>query len=205
MPALAGQRRLEVVRSFVAIDLPQTLRDRLGELSSRLAKRVPPGSVRWVRPESIHLTLQFLGEVSSESLSQAEGLVRQAADAACPFRLEIGGLGCFPNPRRPRVLWVGVREASGTLEALQEALEAGFERLGYRREGRGFNPHLTLGRVRQEAGAAAAQAAGASVANEPRPDIGEVAVDALCLFRSDLRSSGAVYTRLAEVPLRGGG
>ena len=79
MPALAGQRRLEVVRSFVAIDLPQTLRDRLGELSSRLAKRVPPGSVRWVRPESIHLTLQFLGEVSSESLSQAEGLVRQAA------------------------------------------------------------------------------------------------------------------------------
>ena len=205
MPALAGQRRLEVVRSFVAIDLPQTLRDRLGELSSRLAKRVPPGSVRWVRPESIHLTLKFLGEVSSESLSQAEGLVRQAASPASPFSLEVGGLGCFPNPRRPRVLWVGVREASGTLAALQEALEAGFERLGYRREARGFNPHLTLGRVRQETGAAAAQAAGASVANEPRPDLGEVAVDALCLFRSDLRSSGAVYTRLAEVPLRGGG
>jgi 2'-5' RNA ligase len=200
----AGQRRLEVVRSFVAIDLPETLRDRLRELSSRLAKRVPAGTVRWVRPESIHLTLKFLGDVSSESLGQIVDLMRQAASPVSPFSLRIGGLGCFPSPRRPRVLWVGIHEASGALAALQETLEGGFERLGYRREARGFSPHLTLGRVRQEAGAAAAQAAGASVADEPSPDLGEIAVDAICLIRSELRPSGAVYTRLAQIALEGG-
>lgn len=189
----------------MAIDLPDEVRDRLGDIIARLSRRIAPGTVRWVRPDGIHLTLKFLGEVSTGSLSQVRDVLARASDAHAPFEARVGGLGCFPNPRRPRVIWVGVEEPSGRLASLQQALEAQFERLGYRREGRPFSPHLTLGRVREGAGADAVQAVGASVGLEPVPDLGTIPVRAICLFRSDLRPSGAVYTRLAEIALRGGG
>lgn len=197
------QQSRAAVRSFVAIDLPSALRDRLGELVARLSSRIPPGTVRWVRPEGIHLTLRFLGELSTGSLTQVRDLLERVSQTHGPFSIRVGGLGCFPTPRRPRVIWVGVEEPSGRLAGLQQALEAQFERIGYRREGREFSPHLTLGRLRDEIGAAAAQAAGASLSFEPTLDLGTVHVASVCLFRSDLRPTGAVYTRLAEIALRG--
>ncbi len=188
----------------MAIDLPDQVRDRLGEVIARLSRRIAPGAVRWVRPDGIHLTLKFLGEVSTGSLSQVSDLLERAAQAHGPFEVCVAGLGCFPNPRRPRVVWVGVEEPSGRLASLQQALEGQFERLGYRREGRSFSPHLTLGRVREGASADAVQAVGTCVALEPAVDLGTMPVRAISLFRSDLRPSGAVYTRLAEIVLRGG-
>lgn len=194
---------MAAVRSFVAIDLTGPVRESLGKQISRLAAIIPPGTVRWVRPEAIHLTLKFLGEVSQDSLGQIRELLELAASRRSPFAFQLRGLGCFPDNRKPRVLWVGVKEESGSLAGLQEALEAGFERLGYRREGRPFSPHLTLGRVREGAAIAAARAAGESVERSPTEDYGDIRVDAIYLMRSDLRPTGAVYSRMAEIPLRG--
>lgn len=187
----------------MAIDLPDQVRERLGEIIARLSGRIAPGIVRWVRPDGIHLTLKFLGEVSTGSLTQLTDVLERVSSSHAPLDVYIGGLGCFPNMRRPRVIWVGVEEASGQLAALQQALDGQFERIGYRREGRPFSPHLTLGRVREGAAVDAVQEAGRIVALEPATDLSQVHVTAVCLFRSDLRPSGAIYTRLAEVPLRG--
>lgn len=189
----------------MAIDLPDEVRDRLGELIARLSGRTTPGTVRWVRPEAIHLTLKFLGEVSTGNLSQVGEVLKRVSSSHGPVDLVLVGLGCFPNVRRPRVIWVGVDEPSGRLVALQQALEAQFERIGYRRETRPFSPHLTLGRVRDGASADAVQEVGRCVSLEPREEIGRVHATAVCLFRSELRPSGAIYTRLAEAPLRGPG
>ncbi len=189
----------------MAIDLPDPVRARLGEVIAHLSGRIRSGAVRWVRPDGIHLTLKFLGEVSAGSLAQVADVLERVSPAHGPFDLSLGGLGCFPNPRRPRVIWVGVEEPSGRLHALRQALEGQFERMGYRREGRPFSAHLTLGRVREGAASDEVQDIGRCIALEPPPDLGTVHVETICLFRSDLRPSGAVYTRLAEVPLRGAG
>lgn len=195
---------MRAVRSFVAIDLPGSLRTRLGEQISRLASRVPPRAVRWARPESIHLTLKFLGDVPVDRLGQVQDLLGQVVTGFSPFTIRVKGLGCFPNARRPRVVWVGVHEPSGALAGLRDSLEDGFERLGYRREERAFSPHLTLGRVRRDAAPQEAQAAGEALGHEPVADLGEVHVEAICLIRSDLRPTGAIYTCLAQVSLGSG-
>jgi len=194
---------LAAVRSFVAIDLTGPVRENLAKQISCLAAAIPPGTVRWVRPESIHLTLKFLGEVSQDGLGQIRELMELVASKRPPFDFHLRGLGCFPDNRRPRVIWVGVSEESGSLAGLQEALESGLERLGYRREGRPFSPHLTLGRVREGAGSGAARAAGECVERSPAGDYGDIRVGAIYLMRSDLRPTGAVYSRMAEIPLRG--
>ncbi len=190
------------VRSFVAIDLPPELRSRLGSLEKDLERRVPPGSVRWVRPEGIHLTLKFLGDVLPEGLSPVQEILAGAARRVTACCVAVAGVGCFPNVRRPRVVWVGVENPTGELRRLQAEVEVGLERLGYPREERAFSPHLTLGRLRQEMGSSAS-AVGAAVESSPAPSLGEVAVKAICLFRSELRPTGAVYTLQGEFPLEG--
>jgi len=190
------------VRSFVAVDLPPDLRLRLGELVQSLESRSPRGSVRWVKPQGIHLTLKFLGDVAPAGLPPIHDLLAAAAGRLSTFRLSIAGLGCFPNPRRTRVVWVGVEDPTGGLRILQADIEGGLERLGYPREERPFSPHLTLGRVRQEA-AGSAPAVGEAVASFPAPSLGEIWVRSVCLFRSELRPGGALYAVQGEFPLEG--
>lgn len=106
--------------------------------------------VRWVGVDQIHVTVKFLGNVSADRVDDIVGGVRRAAEGTRRFALPLGGAGAFPNPKRPRVLWIGC-EAVPPLELLQHALECEMERLGFPLEGRPFRPHVTLGRVRPEA------------------------------------------------------
>jgi 2'-5' RNA ligase len=187
----------------VAIDLSQTIRQRLGELIARLSEQIPGRSVRWVKSDSIHLTLKFLGDVSSDGVSQAAAALRRVAEAHPPLTFRVQGLGCFPNARRPRVLWIGVHEKDGRLASLHEAIEIALDRLGYKREIRAFSPHLTLGRVRDEAVASGAQGIAAGLAALSDTDLGTVEVSEVCLFQSELRPTGAIYTALERAALRG--
>lgn len=196
MPAPKG------VRSFVAVDLPADLRARLRDLGQELERRSPPGSVRWARPEGIHLTLKFLGDVPAAELPPISEFLAGAARRSPAFRVSVAGLGCFPNVRRPRIVWVGVEDSTGALRRLQAEIEAGLERLGHPKEDRPFSPHLTLGRLRQEAGGAAPDV-GAAVESSPVPSLGEIPVQTVCLFRSDLRPGGAVYSVQGQFPLEG--
>lgn len=194
---------METIRAFIAIPLHGALLDELAELQRRLEKQVPPNSIRWVNPNGIHLTLQFLGDTPVEKLPAIQETLAAVARNASPCTFTVGGLGCFPNPRRPRVVWVGVQEPSGRLAALRDAIEEAMARFGYAPEGRGFTPHLTLGRVQRRASNREVVQVGEAVTSMPVGQLAEVAADRFALIRSVLKPTGAEYSTLAEFLLRG--
>jgi 2'-5' RNA ligase len=189
------------VRLFVAIELPKKLRDLLEERSSILASTIHSNIIRWVRPEGIHLTLKFLGEVPSEKIEAVHDAVRSVGPHFSAFDFSVGGLGCFPNLRRPRVIWIGVREVTGSLEALQVEIERAFGDLGFEKENRSFHPHLTLGRVRRGVRRTDHQAVADALTRMEHFSLGDYRVEEICLFRSELKPTGAVYNKLLVVPL----
>jgi 2'-5' RNA ligase len=191
---------MESVRTFIAIELDPDMLAQVSRLQSRLKDDVLPGFVRWVRPEGIHLTLKFLGDVPADKLDDIAEALRTTSAAHAPFSLHIAGMGCFPSPRRPRVVWIGVDEPSGTLERLYYGIERALAPLGFPPEQRRFSPHLTLGRVKRGRSAGELEALGEYV-TRARVSIGRMEVTAVYLMRSDLRPSGAVYTELAAAPL----
>ena len=194
---------LAMVRTFVAIELDDVLCDALTHVQERLRHSEGGRAGRWVNPKGIHLTLKFLGDVPATMLDQVRQAVERACQGVAPFTLTLGGLGCFPNVRRPRVVWVGVRDAAGCLAPLQRAVEGELEHLGFPREQRGFQPHLTLARVKEGAAVDEVAALGKMVAESPVSDLASMTVNAVSVMKSDLHPEGAIYTELCRIPLSG--
>jgi 2'-5' RNA ligase len=194
---------MKQVRVFIAIELDETINAALSDLQEQLKAKVPRGSVRWVRPEGIHLTLKALGDVPVNRIEEIERALTRACAGSPAFSFSVGRLGCFPNPRRPRVVWVGVQEQSGTLERLQKAIEKGMEKLGFAPEGRKFDAHLTLGRTQRRASSGDVRRLGQLVEETDIGELGRMEARAVSLMKSDLKPTGAVYTRLAAVRLEG--
>jgi 2'-5' RNA ligase len=194
---------MATVRTFIAIELDEDLKSNLLRLQNRLREQVSPRSVRWVQPDGIHLTLKFLGDTPVEQLANVKKALAEAAGEIGPFTFTVGGLGCFPNLRRPRVVWVGLQEPTGALLRLQRAIEANVAPLGFPTEKRPFSPHLTLGRVQRNISNSQAREVGEAVAAIAPGTIDEMAVAAASYIKSDLRPSGAVYTVLFEAKLKG--
>jgi 2'-5' RNA ligase len=195
---------METIRAFIAIPLPHPLLDRLSALQRQLESQIPSRSVRWVRAEGIHLTLKFLGDTPTEKLPDIKRALAAVARHAPACTFTVGELGCFPNPRRPRVVWVGVQEPTGRLAALQDAIEEVMAPLGYPPEGRGFTPHLTLGRVRRGARRDDVARVGEVVAGTTVESLAEISGDHFALIRSVLKPTGAEYTTLEKFVLHGG-
>jgi 2'-5' RNA ligase len=196
---------METIRAFIAIPLPHPLLEKLAALQRQLEKRVPPGSVRWVRTEGIHLTLKFLGDTPTEKLPDIKRALTAVGRHAPACTFTVGGLGCFPNPRRPRVVWVGMQEPTGRLSALQDGIEEVMAPFGYPPEGRGFTPHLTLGRVRRRTPRSEVTQVGEVVTSTTVESLAEVPADHFALIRSVLKPTGAEYTTLEEFPLLAAG
>lgn len=194
---------MTTLRTFIAIELDDELEDNLRRLQDQLRERVAPGSVRWGRPGGIHLTLKFLGDTSLDTVEEVKVALAQAAAEVGPFAFTVAGLGCFPNTRRPRVVWVGLQEPTGTLARLRDAVEAHVAPLGFPTESRPFRPHLTLGRVQRRASKSEVREIGEVVAGSIIGTIDEMAVHAVSYIKSDLKPSGAVYTTLLEAALKG--
>lgn len=140
------------MRLFVAINFPETLRQGLWSATELLRAGALP--VRWVKPEGMHLTLKFLGEVGDDQQEQLAAALRRVAESCRAVTVTVGEFGAFPDSRRPRVLWAGISPEPG-LELLQHQVEQEFGPLGFPPEGRPFRPHLTLGRAQPDARAAA--------------------------------------------------
>jgi len=194
---------VETVRSFVAIELPDELKRELNEVVGQLISAGGETGVKWVDPQSIHLTLKFLGDVTVDRLDGITAALTEATRKIPCFRLSVAGLGVFPNPRRVRVAWVGVSGETDVLERLQWRVESALIRLGFAAESRRFTPHLTLARVRERASPQERQRLGQLVDStnfESRHGIG---VDAVHLMRSQLTSQGAIYSRISSVALEG--
>jgi|WetSurMetagenome_2_1015567.scaffolds.fasta_scaffold148972_2 RNA 2',3'-cyclic 3'-phosphodiesterase len=190
---------MNAIRSFIAIDLPENIQEKLGAIIHQM-DGPSTSAVRWVPAKNIHLTLKFLGDISPTNLQVLTKILDVEAQRFPSFEISIGNLGAFPNIRRPRVIWVGIK-APQSLGALQHAIDVETQRLGYTAEDRPFSPHLTLGRVSHNATPQEAQNIGNTLGNMQVGELGIVQASTIRLFRSDLLPSGAVYTSLHISPL----
>ena len=191
---------MDVVRSFIAIDLPAGVRAELTSLEEDFKARRHP-FVKWVDPESMHLTLKFLGNVAADSIPQIVEAMSRAAKSHSTFKLEVAGTGAFPNWQRPQVVWVGVGGELDRLNSLQKGLESALSPMGFSTESRTFSAHLTLGRLRDR------------VTPDDRRRFAEFAqkveltaslsfeVNGIRLIRSQLTPAGPIYTELAVAKL----
>lgn len=197
---------MDSVRAFIAIELPPPLHAALAAAQAALRGNdaAVARAVRWVDTQAIHLTLKFLGDTPAQRLDAIGSALEQAAAARSPLTLSLARAGCFPNARQPRVLWVGLGGELDGLAAMQAAIERAIAPLGFPAEARPFTPHLTLGRLRDDASPAARQQLGAAMLALRIPAASFV-VASVSLMRSDLRPDGAVYTRLRAAPLHGAG
>ncbi len=191
---------MEQIRSFVAIELPDALKFKLGELQVRL-KSSGDFRVKWVNPQAIHLTLKFLGDVALNRIELVTGALEEAGRGVPPFRLQVGGLGVFPKPNRVQVAWVGMSGQIDELTRLQKSLDLNLAKLGFAPESRPFVAHLTLARVREQMPQAERQRFSELITGTSF-EAGEIEVHALSLIRSRLTPQGAVYTRISSVMLK---
>jgi 2'-5' RNA ligase len=191
---------MSLLRAFIAIELPQRTRNAIERQTAPLRQSLGNNLIRWVTSENMHLTLKFLGDVAASHLNFLKQALAQAADAHPQFDLQIGGLGSYPSARNPRVLWIGLH-APDVLTSLQKNIEAGVVRLGYEQEERAFSPHLTIGRVRQNANLSDLPKIRAMLDKTQLGNIDIARIDSVHLFKSDLNPGGSVYTKLFSAPL----
>ncbi len=182
------------VRSFLAIPLTESLIVEVRRIGEELADLLP--GIRWVRSESIHLTLRFFGDIPEESLDRIGEIMLSVGHSHPPFEVEISGVGAFPSLTRPRVIWLGIREEP-LLKNLHVLLERELETIGFPPEDRPFSPHLTLGRRRQRSTALRVPE------NFRNRACGSLLIDRLVLFESRLERGGAIHLARKVVHLDG--
>ena len=181
-------------RTFCAIELSLEVRERLAEHAQQLRQKNPDVSASWSKPENVHLTLKFFGNVPTQNLTRISAAASRVASEFSSFKIGIGGTGVFPRRTRPQVLWIGVEDSSGRLSDLQQRLEEEFAREGFAKEDRGYRPHLTIARLRRPEDAR--QLAEAHI--QTKFSILEVPVNEFVLFRSELSPKGSRYTPISK-------
>ena len=190
---------MNAIRSFIAVELPVNIHQKLDEIIASL-KGPHTSAVRWVPADNIHLTIKFLGDVSPANMDLLMKMLKAEVSLQHSFTIKVSGVGAFPSPHRPRVLWVGII-APPQLGSLVRLVEAETTKLGYAPEERPLSPHLTLGRVSQNATPDQVHLVAEALAGVKVGDLGVAEVREVALFKSDLRPSGAEYTPLLKVPL----
>ena len=185
-----------MIRCFIAIELPEETLQKLAAIQQQLIRS--RSGVRWVKPGSIHLTLKFLGNILPAQVDDIAAAAALAVREEAPINLCAGGIGAFPSERKPRVIWVGLGGDIERLANIQAGLEKALEPLGFAREGRGFRPHLTLGRVRDRH---RLQSLIEAMSTLELPEFNSFDANEIILYKSDLRPTGAIYTKLHRMPL----
>ena len=197
-------QRSDSIRVFIALDLPDQAKAALSRTIHPLQQEISTG-VRWVDPDGIHLTLKFLGNIDPSLTEQVLQAMNQAAKSqeSTAFQLGLSQLGMFPNPSRPRVIWTGIKRDLPELKGLQALVEEAAVQIGFAPEQRPFQPHLTLGRVRDGVPPPARLRIGRAISGAKLEPSSPWLVDSIHLIESDRRPDGAVYTSLGSVLLGG--
>jgi len=193
---------MEQIRSFIAIELPDQLKQELSQLQSKLKAGKQPG-VKWVDPYGVHLTLKFLGNIAINRTGEITKAIEEAAKGTTPFHLEVKQLGVFPNLRRVQVVWVGISGEVDKLSQLQQRIESNLSHLGFAKESRSFTPHLTLARLRNQPSPDERQRLGQLIASTSFESAHTIEVNAVNLMKSQLTREGAIYSRVSSVKLTG--
>lgn len=183
----------DLIRSFIAVPVPPEAAGKLHTAQETLRRAAP--AVKWVDPNSFHITLKFLGGVLPDRLQQTWQAVAAALGGAPSFTMRFHGLGAFPSANRPRVIWAGLTDGAADLTALAARVEQACAAFDFAPEARPFHSHLTLGRAREAKPDPDLSAAIAQLAQE---QLGEVPVDRVLLMKSELTPRGAIYHVLQE-------
>lgn len=198
------------MRAFIAIDMPAPVLRQLTDVQRRLTQQLRiqqfDRCVRWTPAGNLHLTLRFLGEIDDVQQRMLTQSLAQIAAHHARLTLFASGMGCFPNPRRPSVIWCGLQGDLAALSRLQAEVETAAQSAGLPAEAKPFTPHLTIGRLQRSATVAQLQAVGATAmhfaATPGRLEETTPTVDELLLMRSELTPSGSIYTRLGVFTLQ---
>jgi 2'-5' RNA ligase len=184
------------MRTFIAIEIPEDVKEKMAGVQGEL--KIGGIDASWPRPEGIHLTLKFLGEVPESRIEEIKNALVSATAGMSRFRLEVRGTGAFPNARNARVVWVGLSGELAKLSGLQAAVEESLVRIGIEREDRPFKPHLTLARIKYIRSKEAWLRALDQVKNITLPGF---EVKAVSVMKSELKRTGAEYREMARVEL----
>ena len=183
-----------VFRCFIAIEIPETIRKSVGDIIEILKKS--GSDIKWVTPENIHITIQFLGETEESLIAAIKESLEKILAPHRPFCIKIADTGCFPDGRRPRIIWVGMEESQNLIHLYKDIANE-MTRFGYQKEERAFTPHITIGRVKSQRNMGELlkrldEFKGRSIAG--------FEVQKITLMKSELKPSGAKYYSLAEIP-----
>ncbi len=185
------------IRTFVAVETSSAVREGAARLIETF--RAAGADVKWVDPHNMHITLKFLGDVDSREIHQVCQAVEKAVGDVRAFEFEVRGAGAFPNATRPRTVWLGVAVGQKELVDLNGRIEPPLEKLGFRREARRYQPHLTIGRVRR--GGPGVGELGRLIREHADRPIGRTTASGVIVFSSQLDRSGPTYEALARAPL----
>jgi 2'-5' RNA ligase len=192
---------METVRSFIAVELPDEVRKEIGKLQDSL-KTGRQDFVKWVSPDSIHLTLKFLGDIATDKVDEIIAAVEDSVAGIAPFTLHMDGLGVFPGLKRIQVVWVGLTGDIDNLRRIQKNIEENLFVLGYPEEEREFTPHMTLGRVRFQPPPEEQQKFVHLLTAAVFSSAYNINVASVTLMKSQLTPKGAIYTKLGSVNLK---
>jgi len=183
------------MRTFIAVELPENIKNKIGELQAPLKKT--KAFVSWVKPENIHITLKFLGEVPEEKINEVFSATGLALKNAKKFKINLKEMGAFPDFRRPRVIWIGAGMGGEELSNMANKIEEEMEKIGYPKENRKFSPHFTMGRVKSPKGIEKLMELVKSTDFETE----DIEVNEVTVMKSQLHPAGAIYTPLKKIPL----
>jgi 2'-5' RNA ligase len=187
---------MAAVRTFVAITLHGSLHETIGDIIDKLS--ASNAKVKWVEPENVHLTLKFLGNVEEERLPEVYEACERAAKGAGPIDLEMRALGCFPDVKNPRIVWLGIERGADVVKQLQERVESELRAIGFPKEDRPFRAHLTLGRVKGKQKLAVL----CRLLDEKRNIfVGSMRAEKISVMKSKTLPTGPIYTELKAIPL----
>jgi 2'-5' RNA ligase len=187
---------MKPIRTFIAINLPAKVRERMGLVQFTLKKNVA-GEIGWVRCENIHITLKFLDTIPADRIDPIHQALIKACATVPSFSIRLAGFGVFPDPQRPRVIWAGVTQGQEQLVRVAGQVEGALTGLGFKPEEHVFSPHLTLGRVKYLPNSLALSA---QLKILTSPDM-DVTIEQIDLMESILRPEGAEYRVLKTVKL----
>ena len=183
------------MRTFVAIELAKELTSKIDQVQTVLRKT--GADVSWVKPQNVHITLKFLGEIKEEKIDEVSQAVEKSVKGLKSFKVNLLGLGGFPNLKRPRVIWIGIEKGKEILAELYPKVEEEFFKIGFAKENRAFAPHLTIGRVKSPKNIENL----ASEINKILFQTEDFEVKEVVVIKSTLLPTGSVYTPLKIIPL----
>jgi len=183
------------MRTFIAVELPEQIKKKIEVLQAPLKKT--SAFVSWVKPGNIHITLKFLGEVPEEKIDEVFSATELALKEGKRFKMNLKGMGAFPDFRRPRVIWIGTGKGGEELSDLAARIEPEIEKIGYPKEKRKFSPHFTIGRVKSPKNIEKLMELVRSTDFETE----DIEVNEVTVMKSQLHPAGAIYTPLKKIPL----